>query len=120
MKDELNTSTMPVEQMINGVPRGCFDQLDKESQEIVLTGNNIRSEKEKDSGKLGEFLGANPRNASIHCALIVCLCLLLFCLIDIIRAVFKDGFSITKDMWEYIVPIITLALGYIFGKGGEK
>ena len=104
---------------INSVPSGIFDSLNDEQKNIVLTGNNINSEKEKDSGIFGKLLGANPKNASIHIALIICILLLLFCCIDLIHS-FNSGEKLTEEIWNLIFPVITLSLGYIFGKGENR
>ncbi len=103
---------------INGISEKSFDKLNDEQKKIVLAGNNETQGKSKDAGRLGEFLGANTQNASVHIALIICGVLLLFCGIDLIHSFFPEQ-ALNFEMWKLIFPVITLALGYVFGKGGS-
>jgi hypothetical protein len=41
---------------------------------------------------------------------------LFFCGIDLIHS-FLSNQTITSEIWNLIFPVITLSLGYIFGKG---
>lgn len=115
MSDKINRGTID-DGSINGISKDSFDKLSPEQKNIVLSGNNDSRNKDKDGGCLGKFLGVNPRNASMHIALIICGILLLFCAIDLGVSLFR-GSDITSQVWESIFPVITLALGYIFGKG---
>lgn len=118
MNSSLNT-TASSQSTINNVPLKSFDKLNNEQKIIVLTGNNVQSEKEKDSGFMGRFLGANPKNASIHVALIICIILLIFCLVDLVHSYHSEG-TISAQIWDHVFPIVSLSLGYIFGKGESK
>lgn len=118
MNDTLNTDAFS-QNTINHVPVRSFDQLNDAQKTIVLTGNNARSKKEKDSGFMGKFLGANPKNASIHIALIICVILLVFCLVDLLQS-YRPQSAISSQVWDYVFPVITLSLGYIFGKSEIK
>lgn len=102
--------------LINGVSEAIFNELKDDQRNIVLSGNNDVQNKSKDGGVLGKWLGTNPRNASIHIALILCIILLLFCGLDLIHS-FGKGNTINSEIWNSVMPIITLALGYVFGKG---
>ncbi|HJB15535.1 MAG TPA: hypothetical protein IAA05_05765 [Candidatus Blautia excrementipullorum] len=118
MSDKINQSTID-NGSINGISKDSFDKLSPEQKDIVLSGNNASRDKDKDGGWLGRFLGVNPRNASMHIAFIICGILLLFCAVDLLFSLYlKNG--ITSQVWELIFPVITLSLGYIFGKGDHK
>lgn len=118
MADKINKNTVP-DGTINGISERSFNKLNDDQKEIVLAGNNDAVNKEKDSGKLGEIFGANVKNASIHIALIICVILLLICGIDLIHS-YCPKQELTIEVWNLVFPIITLALGYIFGKGEDK
>lgn len=115
MGDKLDNNNIS-QNVINGVSEQSFNKLNDEQKNIVLTGNNDSNAKTKDSGFLGRLLGANTQNASIHIALIVCIILLLFCFIDLICSLWR-GCQINSEVWNLVFPVVTLALGYIFGKG---
>ncbi len=118
MENKINKNAVDTA-VINGIPEKSFNKLSDEQKNIVLTGNNDINRKDKDAGKFGKLLGANPQNAAIHIAFIICGVLLLFCIIDLIHSFYPEQ-ELTSEMWNLIFPIITLALGYIFGKGENK
>ncbi len=115
---ELNSSAISADN-INGVSTESFNKLNDEQKTIVLNGNNDAIAKDKDAGLLGRFLGSNTKNATIHIALIICIILLFICLVDMVHAFWVNK-VITSEIWNLVFPIITLALGYIFGKSDEK
>lgn len=101
---------------INGIPGKYIDRLNDEQLQMVLDGNNSAEREKRNAGKFGEWLGSNTKNASIHIALIICITLMVFCAIDLIHS-FCPEQSLTSEIWQLIFPVITLSLGYIFGKG---
>lgn len=117
MADTINKNTVP-DGTINGISESSFDKLNDDQKQIVLAGNNSVVNKEKDAGKMGKFLGANTKNASIHIALLICIALLILCIIDLLHSYTPEQ-KLTSEVWNLIFPVITLALGYIFGKGKD-
>lgn len=72
--------------------------------------------KEKDLGWIGSFFGSSE-NSSKNIAAMICL-ILLFAVIIMSFVVYfleKDTDFISK-LWQIVMPVITLSLGYIFGK----
>lgn len=118
MEDKLNTDSN-FNPKINGIPEKSFSGLNDEQKNIVLTGNNSVQDKSVDGGKIGKIIGTNPQNASINIALILSCIMLIFCGLDILHFFCKDT-ELTEYIWDKGIPIITLSLGYIFGKGGNK
>lgn len=117
-ENKLNTNTVPADG-INGISEKSFNKLNDEQKTIVLNGNNKSRIKDKEAGLLGKLLGSNTKNASIHIALILCVILLVICMVDMGHSFYTNK-SITSEIWNLVFPIITLSLGYIFGKGDEK
>lgn len=117
MADKINKNTVP-DGTINGISESSFDKLNDDQKQIVLAGNNDVVNKEKDAGRMGKLLGASTKNASIHTALLICVGLLIICIVDLIHSYVPDS-KLTSEVWNLIFPVITLALGYIFGKGED-
>lgn len=107
--DVLNTNN------INGISEKSFNKLSDEQKNIILAGYNDTNTKEKEGGTIGRFLGTNTKNASIHIAFIISIVLIGYCGIDLFHS-FCPKSNINIEIWERIIPVITLALGYIFGK----
>lgn len=113
--DKINESTVS-QDLINGIAEHSFNKLNDEQKNIVLASASLEKQKKQDSGIIGKLIGANTHNASINIALIICCILLVFCEIDLFHSFFPKQ-EITSEMWNLIFPVVTLALGYIFGKG---
>lgn len=102
---------------VGGIAPKIFEHLENEQKDKVLKSHNDIQQKEKDAGWLGKVFGANPSNASINTAAIICILAILVCVIDIgVGAYWRCG-AINQDIWSKIIPVISLALGYIFGRG---
>lgn len=101
---------------INGIPT---DRLNDEHLQSVIDGKNAVDKNKLKAGKFGELLGTNIKNESIHIALIICVILLFFCLADLILS-FLTQRTINMELWNLVIPVITLSLGYIFGKSEKK
>lgn len=93
-----------------------FLSLDTDLQNKII--DTVHNDKEKDGGTMGKFLGTKPTNVSIHVALILCMCLLLVLLIDCIHS-YYIGQGTNMDLVNVIVPVFSLSIGYIFGKGSN-
>lgn len=104
---------------INGFPMEAIDKLNEEQLQAVIDGKNAVDRNKLEAGKFGEVLGTNTKNASIHSALIICITLLIFCGLDLLHSFLPEQ-TANMDLWNLVLPVITLSLGYIFGKSEEK
>jgi len=91
-----------------------FLDLDPAIQKQIIC--SINQSKDKTGGIMGKLLGNKPANLAIHAILILCLILLLLILIDNLYA-YRTGTAINMELINIIIPVITLAIGYIIGKG---
>lgn len=94
-----------------------FLNLNVDIQNKII--DTMHTDKEKDGGIMGKFLGTKSSNLSMHIALIICIMLLIIVIIDMIHA-YIVGNNINLDLINLIIPVITLSLGYIFGKGAPN
>ena len=72
--------------------------------------------KDKDLGLLGKFFGGeniSSKNITAFVCAILLLGVLAFSII--IYYINKDDKSFIGQLWEKVIPIITLSLGYLFG-----
>ena len=91
-----------------------FLNLDKNLQNKII--ESVSQETAKKGGWMGKFLGTNSTNASMHIALILCGLLILLLAIDFFHSYHIET-DINMDLVGTIIPVVTLSLGYIFGKG---
>ena len=93
-----------------------FLNLDKDVQSAIVDSVAAGNETDKNGGRMGKFLGANPANASIHIAFLLCTMLVLVLVFDCIFS-YSHGKSINMDLVNIITPVVTSALGFVFGRG---
>jgi uncharacterized membrane protein HdeD (DUF308 family) len=67
-----------------------------------------------EAGTLGKFFGSPQRAASS----IACITIFLLTCSGVVSMFFACNIS-TAEYWKIITPIITLALGYLFGRMNE-
>ena len=117
MPGKINESSLDTN--VLGMPEKSFNKLNDEQKNYLISGYNEVQSRAKDGGKLGEILGTNVKNSSIHIAFIICCVLLIFCGVDLVHSFFDEN-TLTSEIWNLVFPVVTLALGYIFGKGESK
>lgn len=85
-----------------------FKQLNEADRKVILDELTRRSEKE--GGLMGKIFGTKRENASMYVALAICV---------LVVAIGVLVWMTSRDMqiWSMVIPVITAALGYIFGKG---
>lgn len=93
-----------------------FLSLDSDLQNKII--NTIADEKVKKGGFMGRFLGTEPTNVSMHIALLLCGILIVLLAIDFFHA-YRTEQQINMDLVNTIIPVVTLSLGYIFGRGSK-
>lgn len=93
-----------------------FVNLDPNLQNKII--DTVYSDKEKDGGAMGKFLANKPANASVNIGFVVCVILIAVLVIDIVHS-YCVSESINMDLVKTVVPVITLSMGYIFGKGSH-
>lgn len=91
-----------------------FRDMPENIQEKAL--NSIENKNQKEGGFMGKLFGTKRENASMNIAFVLCAILLFFCAVDIIHAL-TVGKAAYTELVKSILPIVTLTLGYIFGKG---
>ena len=74
---------------------------------------------EKETGFLGRLFGNRSENISLYIAFIISIALIAVGLIYIwLPSDYKKNSNV--EFWQIIGPIVTGALGYIFGAGSRK
>lgn len=67
-------------------------------------------------GRIGNLIGGEKKKAAINIAFLLCLSFIALFFVDMIHS-YAIGEGINDAFLEKIIPVLTLALGYIFGKG---
>lgn len=95
------------------------EEMARIEQERILKEKEIELNKERESKQLG-WLGCifgGPEGASKYITATICIIILIamiilsVCLYDT-----ENGISNIKEIWGIGTPILTLSLGYLFGK----
>lgn len=94
-----------------------FLKLDPAIQKQIISA--IKTDQKTSSGLVGKLLGTKRDNLAIHAVLIICLALLLLIILDNLHA-YHTGTSLNMDLINVVIPVITLAVGYIIGNSAKS
>lgn len=92
-----------------------FSGLPKEHKKIILS--SIGSNHKK--GALDKMFGDNSERIPTYITFIMCMALIIIATIFSLISYFT-GQSVDLGLWSSIIPVITLALGYMFGKNVKR
>lgn len=115
--NELNTKLNTEDPMVSLIGSETFLNLDSDLQNKII--DTMTQSKAQSGGTMGKFLGTKTANVSMHIALILCGLLIALLGLDFVHA-YCTGQAINMDLVNTIVPVVTLSLGYIFGKGSSE
>lgn len=116
MENEINRNLNDTDSITSILSSENFLNLDPNLQDKII--NTVYNGREKDGGVVGKFLGNRFSNAAINISFILCALLVLILIIDSIHS-YVISQSINMDLVDRIIPVITLSIGYIFGKGSD-
>lgn len=95
---------------------------DKELAKQVLDGENELAKERLAQGFLGKFWGSSssiPNNIAGMLILVLILTCIIYTFATMNTPADKLAFPI-KDFWLMVTPLITLAIGYLFGDKPKK
>lgn len=95
---------------------------DKDLAKQVLDSQSEIARQRADQGALGEIWGSStsiPNNIAALSIVILLITGITYTFIVLSQPDNQSGLSI-KDFWAIIVPLITLAIGYLFGDKSKK
>lgn len=85
-----------------------------------LKHNSQHQENLVKAGWLGKFFGMNDRISLYIAGVTIFLMLISGIIFTFFSFFYSESFDNTIKLWGVITPIITLSLGYIFGKGSKS
>lgn len=98
-----------------------FNKLNDELKGAAITAfKEAQANKDKnETGFLGKLFGNKSENVSLYIAFVICMALIL---VGFLYICFDPAYkqNTNLEFWQIIGPIITGALGYIFGAGVKK
>lgn len=94
-----------------------FREYTPDIQNRIL--DSLESRNQKEGGIMGKLFGNDKDLASMNVAVFICTILMLICIIDIVQSCFGDR-QMHMELISSIIPVISLAIGFIFGKGKNK
>ena len=90
-----------------------FSILSSEVQKNLI--ENVTISKQIESGFMGKFLGTKTSNIAIFSALLLCCILIIFSIIVTLLSCMLNS-PLDLELIKIIIPVITMSLGYMFGK----
>ena len=94
-----------------------FNKLSEANQALIING--ISDDKTKAGGLMGKLFGVNREIASMNIAALICFMLILICIVDVLSMIFTDN-GLHMELISAIIPVISLSVGFIFGKGENR
>lgn len=95
-----------------------FDKQDKDFQ-LKMQERQFEHEnsiKDKDLGWLGKFWGSGENSSRNIAAMVLFLLIFGSSVVSVVIYCSTQDSSLIVKIWGYVTPVISLALGYIFGK----
>lgn len=117
MASSLNRNNLNNDSISGIVSNDKFGELSEEMQKQILA--TLKENNQMDGGWMGKFFGSKKEIASMNIAVTICMLLLFMCIIEVIHSTYT-GTKINMELISTIIPVVSLALGFIFGKGGGK
>lgn len=84
---------------------------EQQSKVIALSDDNRQK-----AGLMGKLIGSDKKNAAINSAMLLCILLIVLFILSVILKMFT-GVDYTTVILDFVMSFLTLAIGYIFGKG---
>ena len=100
--------------MIALIRSDAFTRLPPAVQAQLI--RSVEQSGRQSGGVLGRLLGTRPGNLAIHAVLVLCAGLLLLVFLDHIHA-YRTRTTVNLELLNLVVPVITLSIGYIIGRG---
>lgn len=116
MSDYIDKAPLSDEVLTSLANPEVLNQLSESNQKVLIEG--IEKSKDKDGGLMGKLFGNRKENAAMNIAFWLCIILLLFCFLDIMRMILTGG-NAYSDLVKNVIPIISLTIGYILGKADK-
>ena len=113
MSDKINEN-INVSNIAPIVSSQTFLSLQPDIQNKII--DTVHEDTFKEGGLIGKLIGFNTSNASLNAAYTVILLLFAFLIIETFHAYWICS-KVDIDLVKLVVPAISLALGYIFGRG---
>lgn len=107
MASKLNNNLSGSDNITSVISSEKFGEYDAELQKEIL--KKMDESQKRDGGIMGKIFGNKKELTSMNIALTLCAFLLL-------AAVLVKS----EQLWNGVLPVVGAALGYIFGKGGDK
>ena len=109
MKTKSSNNSINKETNLDNFIYSNLNELSKDNQRLLLTSYT----EEKSKGWFDRAFGT--KKVAIYISFIICIVLLLIGGAMTIIELLKNN-MINYEIWDKVLPIITLTLGYIFGK----
>ena len=84
---------------------------EQQSKVIALSDDNRQK-----AGLMGKLIGSDKKNAAINSAVLLCLLLLVVFILSVVLKI-CTGEDYATVILDFVMSFLTLAIGYIFGKG---
>lgn len=116
MANKSNNNSSDRNSIVNAISTDSFISFPEETQKIII--DSIEKVNERDGGILGKFFGIKKEIASMNIAATICILLIAICGIDVFNSIFTNK-EIHMELISTIIPVVSLSLGFIFGKSGK-
>ena len=114
MNDKVNDIIDTKNALTSIITQENFVKLDKNVQNKFFS-TLVENDKKK-GGIFGKIFGIEPANIALYFAIMVVICCFIIIIGDVVYSYLKDK-DINLDLFQFLLPLITTALGYAFGKG---
>lgn len=116
MANKINSGFSDGNSVVELISTENFANYPQEVQNRIL--DSIENGRQRDGGFVGKFFGTKKEITSMNIAAVICILLILICGMDIGYCIFAKA-ELHMELISTIIPVVSLALGFIFGRGGK-
>lgn len=114
--DDINKHLNSAISLASLVSPDNFVNLNSELQSQII--DSVSKNDPSKGGIMGKLLGTDSKNVAMNIVFLVCVLLIVVIILDVLHSHITSQ-SVNMELINCLIPVVSLSLGFLFGKGSE-